>query len=240
MGRVLSHIGIGGAAVDTILPDTDLAPGETVELTIELEGGDADHEIQGIYFTLLTDVDGDDVTLAELRLDEPFTLAAGESTTTTTDMTLPRSTPVTGGDQAVWLETGLDIDWAVDPTDRDTVDIVPDEHLAALFEALEELGFTPEEVGTARTEWLEDREFVQRFAFAPDPDRWPDLDGLALMPVLRGEDVRVFLEIDEDEDAEHLTDHDYDAQEVTLTLETTNVDMLRRRLKAAIEQHVNV
>lgn len=240
MGRVLSHIGIGGAAVDTILPDTDLAPGETVELTVQLEGADTDHEIQGISLTLLTDVEGDDHTLAEYRLGEPFTLAAEESQTRTADITLPRSTPVTLGSQEVWLETGLDIDWAVDPTDRDAVEVVPDDHLAALFEALEELGFTREAVGTARTDWLDSREFAQTFAFEPEPERWPDLDGLTLMPVLRGEDVRVFLEIDEDEDAEHLTDQDYDVQEVTLTLETTHVDMVRRRLKSTIDQHVNV
>lgn len=240
MGRVLSHIGIGGAAVDTILPDTDLVPGETVTLTIELEGGDADHEIQGISLTLLTDVEGEDHTLAEYRLDEPFVLAAGESQTRTADITLPRSTPVTLGAQAVWLETGLEIDWAVDPTDRDAVAVVPDDHLAALFEALEELGFAREAVGTARTDWLDSRAFVQTFAFAPDPEQWPDLDGVTLMPVLRGEDVRVFLEIDEDEAAEHLSEGDYDAQEVALTLETTHVDMLRRRLQATIDQHVNV
>lgn len=89
MRRVLSSIGIGSATVDTILPRTELHPGDTVEIP------------------------------------GSFTLAPEESRTARTDVTLPPWTPITRGDQAVWLRTVLDIEWAVDPSDEDAIDVVP-------------------------------------------------------------------------------------------------------------------
>lgn len=240
MKHVLSSIGIGAATVDTILPKTQLKPGETVEVTVELEGGDSDQEITAIYFALLTQIDDDDVVLDRFQLDESFTLAAGESRTTTTDITVPRSTPLTRDGQQVWLKTGLDIKWAIDPTDRDTIEIVPDEYLNALLDALDKLGFTASHIGIEETPWLDRRQFLQKFEFAPDGDQWPNLDGVTVMPVPRGEDLRVFVEIDESESAEHLTDQDYDKQEVSITFETTNIDIIRRRLKSTIEAHTHV
>ncbi|WP_227378830.1 sporulation protein [Haladaptatus halobius] len=240
MKRVLSSIGIGAATVDTILPKTQLKPGETVEVTVELEGGDSDQEITAIYFALLTQVDDDDVVLDQFQLNESFTLATGESRTTTTDITVPRSTPLTQDGQQVWLKTGLDVKWAVDPTDKDTIEIVPDAYLNALLDALNKLGFTTSHIGIEETPWLDRRQFLQKFEFTPDGDQWPDLDGVTVMPVLRGEDLRVFMEIDECESAEHLTDQDYDKQEVSITFDTTNLDIIRRRLKSTIEAHTHV
>lgn len=240
MKRVLSSIGVGSATVDTILPKTELTPGETVDLTVELDGGDSTQEIESIYFSLLTQVDGEDVVLDQFELPDSFSLESGDSRTRTTDMTVPRSTPLTRDGQRVWLKTGLDIEWAVDPTDEDTVEIVPNDRLGVFLEVIEELGFTSDAVTTRSTPWLDRREFLQAFSFTPEGDRWPDLDGLTAMPVVRSESLRVFVEIDEQEEAEHLTDQDFDKQEVSMTFETTNPDIIRRRLESTIESHTNV
>lgn len=240
MKRVLSSIGIGTATVDTILPKAELTPGETVELTVELDGGDSTQEIEAIYFALLTQVDGEDVVLEQFELSDSFSLESGDSKTRTTDITVPRSTPLTREDQRVWLKTGLDIEWAIDPTDEDTVEIVPDDRLDMLLEVLKELGFTTAAVTTRTTPWLDRREFLQAFSFSPDGELWPDLDGLTAMPVVRSESLRAFVEIDEREEAEHLTDQDFDKQEVSMTFKTTNRDLIRRRVESTIESHTNV
>lgn len=129
---------------------------------------------------------------------------------------------------------------AADPTDDDTVDIAPDAHLGALLDALDRLGFTANHVEIEETPWLDRRQFLQAFAFTPDGDQWPDLDGVTVMPVLRGEGLRVFVEIDKHEDAEDLTDQEYDKQEVTITIDTTHTDMIQRRLESTIESHTHV
>ena len=239
MGRLLSSIGIGAATVDTILPKTELHLGETVEVTVELEGGDSDQQIDTVYFALLTQVKGKDVVLDQFELGESFTLAAGESRTATTNITVPYSTPLTLGDQRVWLKTELDIDWAVDPTDEDTIEIVPDAYLRTLLDTLKDLGFTISHVGIEETPWLDHRAFLQSFTFTPDSERWPNLDGLRIMPVARGEDLRVFIEFDKHENIEELNHQDYNKQEISITFETTNPEMIQRRLKSEIDTYTN-
>lgn len=240
MGRVLSSIGIGSATVETVLPKTSLHPGETVEVAVELTGGSADQAIDDVAFALHTDVDGEDVILDEFALGESFTLAAGESRTETTDLTVPPSAPLTRDGQRVHLETRLDIDWAVDPTDDAPVEVVPGERLAALLEAVERLGFEADGASTHETPWLDERGFLQALRFTPDPERWPNLDALTVMPVVRPDDLRVFVEIDVHEDAEETTEVAYDKQEVSITFDTTDVDMMRRRLKSEIETRTHV
>ncbi|MEF8855199.1 MAG: sporulation protein [Haloarculaceae archaeon] len=43
--RLLPRLGIGPATVDTRLPDGNFSPGETVDVTIEIEGWRADQPI---------------------------------------------------------------------------------------------------------------------------------------------------------------------------------------------------
>lgn len=119
MNRLLSSIGIGAATVDTLLPKTEFTPGETVEATVEMTGGNAEQEIDGLYFALLTRVDDEHVVVDQDEITESVSLAPGETRTLTTEVTVPPRTPVTEGECRVWLKTGLDISWAVDPNDED-------------------------------------------------------------------------------------------------------------------------
>ncbi|MDF2645937.1 MAG: SpoOM family protein [Paenibacillus sp.] len=54
---------------------------------------------------------------------------------------LPHETPISIGISPIWVRTGLDIDNAVDPSDRDDIKVQAHPHTAVVFEALEELGF---------------------------------------------------------------------------------------------------
>lgn len=240
MKRVLTRIGIGSATVDTILPRTELSPGETVEATVELDGGDSDQEIERIYFSVVTAVDGEDVVLDTFDIPDGFTLAAGETRSLETELTLPMWTPLTRDSQRVWLETGLDVEWAVDPSDRDDIEVLPGEFLEALFDAVDALGFRFVRAEIGETPWLDRQPFAQEFEFEPreGPFR-DDLDGLAVVAVPRETDLRTFVEIDEDEPAEHMTDQDFDEQEVSITFDAANADMMRRRLKSVIDRHTH-
>lgn len=124
MNRLLSSIGIGAATVDTLLPKTEFTPGETVEATVEMTGWNAEQEIDGLYFALLTRVDDEHVVVDQDEITESVSLAPGETRTLTTEVTVPPWTPITEGECRVWLKTGLDISWAVDPNDEDAVDVV--------------------------------------------------------------------------------------------------------------------
>ncbi len=240
MKRVLSSIGIGAATVDTVFPRTELGPGETVTADVELYGGDATQEIEGIYFQLKTRLSGDEGgerTVGEFAVDEAVTLEPDEERTIPVDVAVPRWTPLTRGGASVWLETGLDIDWAKDPTDEDRIDILPGEYTAALFETVEELGFALRTTNLVDTPHLDDRPFAQEFDFRPTGEQFgADLDELAITIAPREDDLRTFITFDRVDEVAEAHDMDFDEQEVSITFDRVDPDMMRRRLRNEIDQ----
>jgi len=241
MRRVLSSIGIGAATVDTVFPRTELGPGETVTADVELYGGDATQEIEGVYFRLKTRPSSDtdrERTIGEFAVDEAVMLEPGEERTIPVEVTVPRWTPLTRGGASVWLKTGLEIDWAKDPTDRDRIDILPGEHTAALFETVEELGFALRATDLVDTPHLDDRPFAQEFDFQPTDGQFgTDLDGLAITIAPREDDLRTFITFDRVDEVADAYDMDFDEQEVSMTFDRVDPGMMRRRLRNEIDQH---
>jgi sporulation-control protein len=237
MGKLLSSIGIGSATVDTILPAETIQPGETVRLRVEMIGGDAEQTIDGMYFRLKSEAEGgEEITVDEYVVDEGLTLESGEERTRYVDVDVPLWTPLTLGETTVWLETGLEIDWAVDPTDSDALEVVPEKFVAALLDAVDALEFTFEGTSVDRVPWVDDAPFAQKLRFRPDGKFRRDVTDLVVTVVPRGDDVRLFVEIDQrDSTAEH-TGMDYNEQEISMTIDTADAGLVRRRLEAALQR----
>ena len=126
MKRVLSSIGIGGATVDTVFPRLEFTPGEVVDADVELSGGETTQEIERIYFALKARHPGADDAeraISEFAVDRAVTLAPEDELTLPAEIAFPYWVPLTRGEVSVWLETGLEIDWARDPTDEDALEI---------------------------------------------------------------------------------------------------------------------
>ncbi|MFB6183273.1 MAG: sporulation protein [Haloarculaceae archaeon] len=232
MGRILSSIGIGSATVDTVFPRTELVPGETVTADVELYGGDATQEIDGVYFVLKTEHDGEKRTVAEFAADSAVTLEPDDERTIPVEMEIPVWTPLTRDGTTVWLETGLDIDWARDPTDEDRIEIVPDEYTAALLAAVDDLGFETTGSELIETDYLDDRPFAQALSFRPTGDGLAaDLDELTVTLVPRADDLRAFVEFDQHDRVAEEYDQEFDEQEISFTFERASVAAIRGRLK---------
>ena len=239
MRRVLTRIGIGAATVDTVLPTAELRPGETIELDVELSGGDATQEIAGISFALTARVEGDgEHALAEFGAERSISLGSGEERTIQADLEVPLWTPITTGGVSVWLATRLDIDWARDPTDEDEVEVVPDEILSALFAALEDLEFALAGSEVIEVDHVEDRPIAQRFRFRPAGGAYESaLDAIQVTAMPRADDLRAFVEFDR---AGTIADEhglDFDKREVSMTFDRPSVPAIRRRIAAGIEKH---
>jgi sporulation-control protein len=203
---VLSRVGVGAATVDTILPEEEFTPGDRVEATVEMVGGDNTQTIDNIYLKLIAynranDDDGTEHVLDTYELfDEAVVLAPDETRTVQTQLRLPLWTPVSVNDDiAVRIDTGLDIDWAVDPTDADEITIAPTEMIEALLTAIEELGFTSLGAQMIEAEsWMSDRPLTQKFAFVPEAEPFTaQLDVMGITCIPREDDLRVVVEIDQ-------------------------------------------
>jgi sporulation-control protein len=236
MKRLLSSIGIGAATVDTILPQADVRPGERVDLTVELVGGDSAQTIDGLYFTLKTAADGDEWVVDRYDFVGSFTIQPGETRTEQLSITVPPWTPVTRDDTRVWLETGVDIDWAVDPTDSDDVTVVPNEFVAALFDACDDLGFSFTAATIAETPWLDDRPFAQRLVFSPGERFERDVSTLVLTTIPREDDLRLYIEVQQPDDLAAEIGQDFNEQELSVTVTYANPEMIARRISSTIDQ----
>ncbi|WP_433631527.1 sporulation protein [Halomicrococcus sp. NG-SE-24] len=242
MKEVLSRVGIGSATVDTVLPTTTLTAGESVDAEVHVEGGSTDQEVDAIYFALLTRYETDDSTrtgvVDKFRVADPFTIEAGERRTFAVTIDVPRDTPVTVGRTNVWLETGLDIDWAVDPDDEDPLQVAPGPRLATVFDALESLGFT---VRTAECEaapgGLFSGSFVQEIEFVPRSGPFSGrLDELEVVPRPTADSLEVGLEVDRRGGL--LSEmSDLDERLTRLRFTDESADEVERRLREEIETH---
>jgi len=207
MKRMLSSVGIGNAKVDTVLDRDRYAPGDTVEAVVNITGGKVEQKIEEIYFSLHCnyEVERDDriftnvAVLDKFRLGEELFVGPGEKLEFPLSFELPVETPITIGKTKVWIQTGMDIKMAVDPGDRDYIQVTPDYLTGALFDAIHELGF---ELREAECEAISHNPysqmpFVQEFEFQAysGPFRGR-LDELEMVCFPKHDRVEVVLEID--------------------------------------------
>jgi sporulation-control protein len=243
MKKVLASIGIGNATVDTVLPSTTVTPGETVEAEIHVAGGSAAQEISAIDLELETKYATDDgyreATIDRLRLTESLTVEPDQQETLTTDLEIPYHTPVTLGRADVWVETELEIDLAVDPEDRDHLDVRPTPRMQAVFDAAEELGLTFRSADLEADQYgryVGRRSFVQEFEFRPQSGPFTgDLDELELVTVPGPDELTVYVEVDRRGGLlSELAETDERKTQFTLADERRATERLRR----TIEEHI--
>ncbi|TKB49039.1 sporulation protein [Ferrimonas sediminicola] len=152
--KLLASVGIGAAKVDTQLHQEVLMPGQPFSATIVIQGGEVDQAISGLTLTLVTEAKAevDDATvyqpvaLDSWRLSETMTIEAGQTYELPFEGVLHPETPITtlGGrrnQSKVWLQTGLEVDLAVDPSDRDMLAVAPTPAMETLVAAMEQAGY---------------------------------------------------------------------------------------------------
>ncbi|MCG8639924.1 MAG: sporulation protein [Desulfobacterales bacterium] len=152
--KLFARVGIGSASVDAVLTTDHFSPGETVTGRIEIKGGEVEQEIAAISLKLMTVAkkEGEDLDLnlnhviAEYRISEAFCLQPGDEKVIPFSFELHPETPVTVLDVTnnrckVWLETALDIEMALDPTDRDYLNIHPSPVIRHFIDAMNKNGF---------------------------------------------------------------------------------------------------
>ena len=152
--KLLASVGIGSASIDTRIITPQLMPGFPFEAQIIIQGGEVDQDISGLSLALMTEVKAeiDDqihyntLLLGNWRLSESMTLEAGREYHIPFNAHLHPETPITsfGGHRnqsKVWLQTGLDIDLAVDAGDHDTLTVEPTPTMQTLLEAMAHCGY---------------------------------------------------------------------------------------------------
>lgn len=244
MKKVLASIGIGNATVDTVLPTDTVRPGETVTADVNITGGKVEQDIGTIRFELETRYRTEDgyreIDIDRFTLTEGLAIKPGQEETRSVSIDIPYETPVTIGGVDVWIETELDIDLAVDPEDKDYLEVQPTPRLQTVFDAMDDLGFS---LRTAECEadpygrYAGGRRFIQEFEFKATAGRFRDsLDEVELVAQPGPDGLVLFVEIDRRGGL--LSElADTDEHKTRTTIRSTDQDVVRDEIAALIEKY---
>lgn len=251
--KVLASIGVGAATVDTKLAQSTYAAGEIVSGNVEVTGGNVAQQIDTIYLTVNTtyirEVDDnkytDTAVIEKVKVTDPFTIEPNEKKVIPFSFELPRETPMTIGKTRVWIHTGLDIKSAIDPTDKDFIDVKPSQLATHVLTAIDELGFRLREAECKQaSSYLRGRHpFIQEFEFVPSSGPYRGhLDELEVSFLSQSEQSAELL-IQVDRKAKGLGGFlaealDMDETHVRVTITTLDVPNLKDKLQQVISKYI--
>ena len=153
-GKLKASLGIGAAKVDTVLDSMAVVQGGSVKGVVHIQGGDVEQQIDAINLKLCTEVKVEsdngvsyqEFILGQLQAVQPFVIEPNQAKQVPFELKLHDETPVTALNALknqchIWLETTLDIDFAIDPKDRDYVEVHPLPVVSKVLAAIGRGGF---------------------------------------------------------------------------------------------------
>lgn len=170
-GKILASFGLGSAKVDTRLEKATYRQGELVRGDIFVQGGKTEQKIDSIYIYLVLENFKDEqqknYILDEILLTDTFSIGAQETKVIPFQFQLPYDTPVTSGGCSIYFKTGLDVKAAIDPSDRDGIEILPCNLIDTIIHTVEEIGFQLEGIEFDYEMYHARHPFVQKYKFIP-------------------------------------------------------------------------
>lgn len=175
--KALASIGVGAATVDTILAKSTYTTGEQITGKVKIIGGNVEQQVDAIFVTVYTTyvVENDDhkvtvpAAIAKMKVCDPLTVQAKETYEFPVQFQLPYDTPLTLGKTRVWIQTEMDIKNAIDPKDKDYIEVKPSNLANKILESVMALGFQIRKVDceNAPRHLRGSYPFVQEFEFYP-------------------------------------------------------------------------
>ncbi|TQV88330.1 sporulation protein [Aliikangiella coralliicola] len=205
--KALSKVGVGAAKVDTLLDNAIVYPGGELSGVIKVKGGNVAQSIKKIDLDVrcnyMTEIEVDEetnlvertATLVAYDL-EAFEIQPDEEKEIPFCIEMPETSPLTLGHSKTWVETNLDIEFALDKSDKDYVRVEPNELQHEVLRAIEEMGFVLveaecEAVKNFHVPFMQELEFKARSgAFARR------VSEIEVVFINEGDQLRILLEID--------------------------------------------
>lgn len=151
--QLMSTLGFENVKIDTRLHHKTVQAGQAVQGEVVFRGVEQDKLVNALYLRLMTSVEvesGDhefnqNMCLAEWKISESFRLAANKHYNIPFNIQLPYELPITQlecrfNKSKVWIDTHLDIDWALDAYDKDYLHVVPTPAMQAFITAMQHSG----------------------------------------------------------------------------------------------------
>ena len=197
-------LGVGGPKINAVLDTDRVQPGGPVTRTLHVQGDDHGQTATKATIELVARVVrkyGDDehsVDEVIARTDLPGPIPLGGAIAAPFRLDLPAYTPVTslGGHNQVWIRSGLDVPWALDPGDTDSLQVHPTQAQSNVIAGMQQLGFQLYKVDIdPRSSWF-GRTWVQEFEFKPAGYGSKFQEVEVVFEKLHGHQVEVLMQLD--------------------------------------------
>ncbi|PPA71864.1 sporulation protein [Jeotgalibacillus proteolyticus] len=129
--KFFSSIGFEGVEVKTVIHQKVFSPGDTINGTLHIQGGQSDQQIKGIKLILFaahseevredSDFSYYDEELSRADMKEKMMIYANEEKELPFQMTLAEHHPKTSDTIKTYIETKVLVHNGVDPTDKDFI-----------------------------------------------------------------------------------------------------------------------
>ena len=159
------------------MDQSELIAGQPAKFSVMITGGLAAQQVDQIYLNLCceyNDSAGENAdkktttvyVLQKWAMNEQFLLEPNQKCTFTGEFILPYNTPLSLGSAQVWLETGLDIPYSIDPSDRDVLVVRPDLFITTILDSMSRAGLQLRQLSSESVDGFA-LPFIQVFEFVP-------------------------------------------------------------------------
>lgn len=201
--NIKARAGIGNAKVDTRIHEVKVRQGGLVTGEVVIKGGSVEQEINAISLSVETTVlvEQDDrkyrqnQQIQRIKVSDALTIGTKEEKTLPFSFTLSYETPMSIGKNEVWIDTVVDVPFALDPKDKDYLEVTGTELAGKVLEAIQQLGFTLKTAANLKSRQTKTG-LVQEFEFYPGQDFKRHFTELEVIFVSDVSGTTVYIEMD--------------------------------------------
>lgn len=142
--KVIASAGFGSAKVNMNLDTQKIYKGGQITGTISILGGKIEQKASKVSLVLMTYTDFKEdnnenrrsIELSRFDIAQDVKIKPNETIQIPFSFVLPNDTPISFRDDMIWLETSLDIKMAIDPSNKNYIQVIPDPFMQRILDVL--------------------------------------------------------------------------------------------------------
>lgn len=203
--KAMASLGIGGVKLNAIVENTNVRAGSQVSGYVNVQGGNIEQHVDNLNICVMTEYEEEtddtkhnhNATIQTIRLNLNRTVLPKENFQVPFSFFLTTQAPITSHKSQVWLNSSLDIEMALDPTDTDYLKVIPHPYMESTLDAIQSLGFRLNKVKNEKMKIDNGLPFGQVFEFVPVSGQYKSkLDEIEIVFIPSDNGIRLVMEID--------------------------------------------
>ncbi|MCX7921323.1 MAG: sporulation protein [Clostridia bacterium] len=143
--KAIASAGFGSAKVETHLDTQKICKGQQATGFISILGGKTKQKASKVSLILMTymDIEEDNyenrktIELSKLDIVQNIQIKPNDTLEIPFSFVLPNDTPISLRDNTIWIETSLDIKMAIDPSNKNYVQVLPHPFMQRILDILQ-------------------------------------------------------------------------------------------------------